>query len=288
MGSLIRPRANLVWSLGEWRDPLRVVTESKRWTMQYQTNNPRYRYSERTRTCASRPSNETRYINSRKRRSQRSRLGKKLALILMALAAILAFGGYARGVMAPLAYGLSNIGITFPNLNLSTPSDQWKKGEMPYLYQTDITWAKTRYGAGTIETHGCGPTALDMAYVYLTGDKSKSPVEMAKFSEARNYLEGGITRWALIGEGARDLGLQSRELPADAGQIRNELRTGHPVICIVGPGDFTTDGHFIVLVSNAADGNVEIRDPNSPERSTKTWDLDRILTQTLNLWSLSL
>ena len=59
------------------------------------------------------------------------------------------------------------------------------------------------------------------------------------------------------------------------------------MICSVGPGDFTTDGHFIVLVDTNPDGTVTLRDPNSPERTAQTWELDRVLNQCLNLWEMT-
>ena len=45
----------------------------------------------------------------------------------------------------------------------STPRDQWRKGEMPYLYQIDPAWSETDYAGGRFAKTGCGPTALSMA-----------------------------------------------------------------------------------------------------------------------------
>ena len=55
----------------------------------------------------------------------------------------------------------------------------------------------------------------------------------------------------------------------------------------VRPGDFTTTGHFIVLAGIANDGQVIVHDPNSAERSGRTWDLERVLSQCANLWAFS-
>ena len=49
------------------------------------------------------------------------------------------------------------------------------------------------------------------------------------------------------------------------------------------PGDFTTEGHFIVLSGRTADG-YQVRDPNSIERSEKTWTYDRLSGQIASLW----
>ena len=53
----------------------------------------------------------------------------------------------------------------------------------------------------------------------------------------------------------------------------------------MGPGDFTTKGHFIVLSGVNENGDVIVHDPNSEQRSLQPWDPDRIISQCLNLWS---
>lgn len=169
----------------------------------------------------------------------------------------------------------------------STPREEWRAGEVPFLYQTDPQWASHPYAGGTVERNGCGPTCLSMAYVALTGRRDLDPAAMADLAERGGYATDGMTEWALMTEGAAALGLASEELPADAGTVRDALLAGSPVICSVRPGDFTTTGHFIVLAGMGADGEVTVRDPNSPERSSRTWDLERVLAQCANLWALS-
>ena len=160
-------------------------------------------------------------------------------------------------------------------------------GEVPFLYQTDPQWASHPYAGGTVEKNGCGPTCLSMVYVALTGRGDLDPAAMADFSERSAYTTDGMTAWALMSAGATELGLTSEELPAAAAAVREALLAGRPVICSVGPGDFTTTGHFIVLSGLAEDGEVTVRDPNSAERSSHPWDLERVLGQCLNLWAFS-
>ena len=169
----------------------------------------------------------------------------------------------------------------------STPRSEWRLGEVPCLYQTDPAWSQEPYAGGSIEKNGCGPTCLAMVYVALTGSTDMGPVEMAAFSERGGYVSDGMTAWALMSEGASQLGLSSRELAANEASVRAELEAGRPVICSVRPGDFTTTGHFIVLAGVAEDGSVIVRDPNSAERSAHTWELGRVLGQCANLWSFS-
>ena len=67
--------------------------------------------------------------------------------------------------------------------------------------------------------------------------------------------------------------------------MRGELAAGRPVICSVGPGDFTETGHFVVLSALTDDGRVVVHDPNSEARSHQSWDLARVLGQCRNLWA---
>lgn len=170
----------------------------------------------------------------------------------------------------------------------STPKSAWAQGNMPFLYQTDPVWANEPYGGDTIATYGCGPTCLSMVYVYLTGSTAYDPASMAIFSENNGYLDNGITAWRLMTSGAQQLGLSSEELPAAESTVRSALCNGSPVICSVVPGDFTKEGHFIVLAGINESGHILIRDPNSQERSTQAWELSRILGQCAALWAFSL
>ena len=88
-------------------------------------------------------------------------------------------------------------------------------------------------------------------------------------------------------EGAQLFGLTPRTFTFDEEHIRGELSQGHPIICVMGPGDFTTTGHFIVLSGLDGEGKVTVRDPNSRKRSEVSWDLQKLMGQMQNLWSYS-
>lgn len=169
----------------------------------------------------------------------------------------------------------------------STPRWQWKTGVVPVLYQIDSEWASSPYAEDTVGESGCGPTCLAMVYVGLTGKTDKDPAKMCKYSEREGFVVDGMTSWDLMTTGAEDLGLESEVLPADADAILDRLCAGNPVIASVGPGTFTTTGHFIVLSAVDSDGRVIVHDPNSFERTNKTWDLAEILPQFRNIWSFS-
>ncbi len=168
----------------------------------------------------------------------------------------------------------------------STPAHAWRKGEVPFLYQIDPQWSEEPYAGGNIHENGCGPTCLPMVYISLTGKTDLDPAAMARFSEQNGFAVDGMTAWALMTDGAAMLGLRSAELPASADAVRAELVAGRPIICSVRPGDFTTTGHFIVLAGLTDDGQVMVRDPNNAGNGDYPWDLDRILGQCANLWTV--
>ena len=214
-----------------------------------------------------------RYINRRKVR--------RVPLVLGIVGAmVIAFAVMLRLATTPNASGQKRTAS-------STPRTEWKAGEVPFLYQIDPQWASHPYAGGTVEKNGCGPTCLSMVYVALTGRDDLDPAAMADFSERSGYTTDGMTAWALMSDGAAELGLTSEELPASTAAVREALLAEKPIICSVGPGDFTTTGHFIVLSGLTEDGEVTVHDPNSVERSSRPWDLERVLGQCLNLWAFS-
>lgn len=127
-----------------------------------------------------------------------------------------------------------------------------------------------------------------MVYVALTGRDDMDPKDMAEFSELNGFVDNGVTSWLLMSQGAALVGLESEEVPGSVEAVESHLMAGEPVICSVHEGDFTTEGHFIMLVGLNADGTVEIRDPNSEDRTDARWDLGRVVSQCNNIWAFSL
>lgn len=170
----------------------------------------------------------------------------------------------------------------------STPTSEWARGQMPYLYQIDTAFADETYSNGPMRLQGCGPFALDMVYIDLTGDTSMGPVEMAAYSTAHGYsTDRNGTSWTLIGTGAAGLGLKSETLSASVSSLRQALEAGKDVICVMGPGTFTRVGHFIAIDGLDADGRAIVHDSNSYLRSHQTWDLSLIVSEMSAAWALS-
>lgn len=170
-------------------------------------------------------------------------------------------------------------------LTVSTPRRLWISGLMPYLYQTDPLWESQPYAGGTVRANGCGPTALTMVYVYLTGDTSIDPADMCAIADAGNYAPTGATEWAFMTQGAASLGITGRSINATRSAITAALEAGRPVICSMKPGDFTTIGHYVVLSAIDERGMVTVHDPNSVLNSMQRWGIQRLLTQINACWS---
>ena len=168
-----------------------------------------------------------------------------------------------------------------PAETLSEPLDT-----VPLLLQWDMRWGYQDYGSSMVAVSGCAPTSLAMAAAYLTGDSTVTPYRVARYAaENGYYVPGQGTSWSLLRDGAGAFGISCCQLPLDKGQLDAALDAGQPVICSMLPGDFTTEGHFIVLTGRADNGEYIVRDPNSVSRSEKTWSYDRLSGQIAALWA---
>lgn len=164
-----------------------------------------------------------------------------------------------------------------------------RHGQIPVYYQWDVNWGYTFYGEDYFAVTGCGPTCLSMVAVGLTGDTAITPKKVADISVSIGaYVEGVGTSWDLMTKGAEALGLKSVQNETwTATALCNKLKEGNPIICSMGEGDFTTQGHFIVLVGVTEDGKILVNDPNSKSNTQKEWDAQVLLNQMKGMWVIS-
>lgn len=156
--------------------------------------------------------------------------------------------------------------------------------DIPHLLQWDTRWGYAAYGDNNIALSGCAPTCMSMVIVGLTGNEAATPDAVADYSmENGFYVEGTGTAWSLMTEGGQQWGVYGQELSLMESNVLTELEAGHPIICSVRAGDFTTSGHFIVL-TGIEDGKIRVNDPNSISRSSKLWDYSTLEWQISNLW----
>ena len=71
----------------------------------------------------------------------------------------------------------------------------------------------------------------------------------------------------------------------DERAIRQALADGKLLTVRVGAGDFTDGGHFLVICGVDENDLLEIRDPNSREKTARLWEFDRIMEQATCFWS---
>ena len=174
-------------------------------------------------------------------------------------------------------------GVTDYDLTLDL-TGELTAGQIPYYTQWDSRWGYCRYGSGLIGWTGCGPTALSMVAMGLTGNGKLTPAYLADFAVNEGYcVAGSGTAWLLFSQGAEKLGLKAKELILWEATMRAELEAGRPIICIMGPGHFTETGHYIVLTGATPEG-FTVLDPYRPS-NCKTWAYDDIKDEIRNLWS---
>ena len=158
-------------------------------------------------------------------------------------------------------------------------------GAPPLLMQWDSRWGYAGYGSGIIGLAGCGPTCLSMVVLGLTGDTEANPLSVAQYSDSQGwYLPGFGSDWELMRSGAEHYGLRWKEVMLDEGAMRRALEDGRVIIASMTEGDFTDNGHFIVL-SEYENGAFRVLDPNSYVRSARTWSFAALSPQVDGLWA---
>ena len=173
-----------------------------------------------------------------------------------------------------------------PAIDEGVQASSVPKTGIPHLYQWDLRWGYAQFSADGFGLAGCGPTSLAMVYQGLTGKKDITPYDMGRMAEEQGYvMYGEGSTVGLFTEMPWQLGLVCWDVPVDVDAIKQTLDEGHPIIANVGPGYFTQVGHFFVLTGMTEDGKIILNDPFSAERSSKLWDLERIVSESRALFA---
>ena len=171
-----------------------------------------------------------------------------------------------------------------PEIELLSELD---KPNVPLLLQWDPRWAFEPYGDGLLCYTGCGPTCLAMVALHLNQDSSITPVSVAQYADREGYYTDGVgSAWTLMSEGSWHFGLTASEVSVTEERMREKLEEGKPLIAAVGAGDFTENGHFIVI-SGYHNGSFVVNDPNSRILSERTWTFDQLSGQIKVIWAFS-
>ncbi|RGX55100.1 murein hydrolase [Anaerotruncus sp. AF02-27] len=153
--------------------------------------------------------------------------------------------------------------------------------EVVYYNQMDSRWCDELYGKSqTIGYGGCGPTAMSIVISTLTG-AAIDPKEMADWAAENGYCcEGNGSYHSLIPGAAAEYSLSVEGAGrGDAQKLVDALAGGKLVVAIMGPGHFTTSGHFIVLRGVTGDGKFLVADPVSYGKSQQEWDAEIVLDE---------
>lgn len=134
------------------------------------------------------------------------------------------------------------------------------KQPVKYL-QTDPRWKKLPYQVkgetATIGGSGCGPTAAAMAIETITG-QTFTPVDACKWSVDHGYkaLNAG-TYYSYFVPQFKAFGIDCKQLLGSSlhnrpdhpihDQVKRYLEEGYYVIALMGPGTWTSGGHYILL-----------------------------------------
>lgn len=162
----------------------------------------------------------------------------------------------------------------------------YKQGEIPLFIQWDKRWGYEKYGSEFMAINGCGPTSVAMVAVGLTGNTNINPKVVADYSKNQGYLVDGVgTSWQLMTQGAQNFGIVGNEISLSEQSILQTLRQGQPIIASMGPGEFTTSGHYVVLTGVDSNNKIIVNDSDSKLRSEKTWDVNVFLNQAKNVWA---
>lgn len=162
-----------------------------------------------------------------------------------------------------------------------------KEADFPQLMQWDKRWGYDPYGSSVIGITGCAPTTMSMVIMGLNDDYSVNPRVLADYSTKNGFYEEGTgTSWSFFAACAEEYGIDCYEISLSRESILEEVQSGHPVVCGMRPGHFTTSGHFIVIVGEK-DGEFIIHDPNNVSNCERTWDYDTIANEIKVLWAFS-
>ncbi|WP_455088849.1 C39 family peptidase [Peptoanaerobacter stomatis] len=150
-----------------------------------------------------------------------------------------------------------------------------------YFNQADGRWANHPYAGSTSYWAACGPTSMAMVISTLTG-KSISPPNMMDIATKSGYACNGSGSYHTIVPGlAKQFGLKCSGIGNDASKLKKALENGHLVVALMGKGDFTKNGHFIVLRGITSSGKVLVNDPSSNRRTNLEWDFYKFPQQSI-------
>ena len=178
-----------------------------------------------------------------------------------------------------------NLVVEYIRVNTKTPC-VGVDGEFVFYYQGDY---RESYGYGTtIASSGCGPTSMAIVLTNLLHQKI-SPVEIANYSLSIGArIQGvGTSGGVLFPKAAQKYGINCEQVTLSNDSIISNLQSGKLMIVGMGCCTFTRGGHLMVLRGLDSDGKVLVADPNSRDKSSKSWDVNIFTREGGSIWAFS-
>ncbi len=151
-----------------------------------------------------------------------------------------------------------------------------------YQYNYKTVRYTTSSGVGkSTSSSGCGAASASMVVEYFTGNTSQNPDTLFKWACDNGYYTGSGLSYAAVKKLCSNYGVTLTWIGTKA-EIIAGLKAGNPLIALMGPGTFTSGGHYIVLSGiKVVDGTTYIRvnDPNSSSRTNNYYTLDLIWSE---------
>ena len=158
---------------------------------------------------------------------------------------------------------------------------------IPLYYQYSAPWGMKAYGGnGTISKNGCAPACIAMVFSYLK-NSDIYPDDIVKYTGNQYYVNGQGSSWSIFSACAEHWGISCMQIGTSQKEIAEKLSKGCPVILSMGPGMFTSSGHFIVLTGIDVNGSVTVNDPNDNDKKNfrnKQFSLSQILNEAKGGW----
>ena len=78
---------------------------------------------------------------------------------------------------------------------------------------------------------------------------------MAEYAKEAGYsVDGSGSAWDLMSKGCRHYGVNAKTIKEDEDTFKERLDEGNLIVVNVGPGDFTDNGHFMVITGYDDEG----------------------------------
>jgi len=161
-----------------------------------------------------------------------------------------------------------------------------RKLGVPVDYQfnyTTVRWGSDR----STKSSGCGAASASMVVEYFTNNTSQNPDTLFTWCCNNGYYYGSGLDFSTVGVLCKNYGVTMTYASGQT-QVINALKAGNPVIALMGPGTFTSGGHYIVLSGIKIENGttyIRVNDPNSSSRTNSYYTISLIASQLKN-WAI--